>query len=199
VIVLAVAAGYLVGSIPTARWLGLRLKGLDLSQAGSNNPGAKNALRSDGAPLALVVLTVEMGKGVVAVVVGTALAGAAGAVGAGVGAIAGNLYSVWTRFSGGKGLGITGGVLLALWPTVLVPIAIVIAMALWLTKSSSIATLISTIALILMALAWAALELPVGWGPATYPTLIAASLGIGLLLGMRHWSDFRGSTPAWSR
>jgi acyl phosphate:glycerol-3-phosphate acyltransferase len=199
VIALAVGAGYLIGSIPTARWLGLRLRGLDLSQEGSSNPGARNALRSGGVSLALVVLMVEMGKGVLAVAIGTALVGPAGAVGAGVGAIAGNLYSVWTRFSGGKGLGISGGVLLALWPTVVVPIAIVIAVALWLTKSSSIATLVSSVALLLMAVAWTALELPVGWGPATYPALIAASLGIGLLLGLRHWSDFRGSTPAWSR
>jgi glycerol-3-phosphate acyltransferase PlsY len=62
--------GYLIGSVPTALWLG-KLWGVDLRRGGTGNPGANNARRLGGNTLALLVLIVEITKGLLAVVVGS--------------------------------------------------------------------------------------------------------------------------------
>lgn len=117
--------GYLIGSLPTAEWLGKRAA-VDLRREGSTNPGTNNALRLAGPRLAAAVLTTEMAKGVIAVVAGVALAGDIGAVLAGVGAVTGNVFNSYYRFRGGKGLGISAGVLTAIWPTVVLPVLAVL-------------------------------------------------------------------------
>ncbi len=40
---LAIALAYLLGSIPTGLWLGLKLRGIDVREHGSKNIGATNA------------------------------------------------------------------------------------------------------------------------------------------------------------
>jgi glycerol-3-phosphate acyltransferase PlsY len=57
---------YLLGSIPTG-YLAGRLRGIDIRQHGSKSTGATNALRTLGKGPALVVLLVDIGKGVAAV------------------------------------------------------------------------------------------------------------------------------------
>ena len=128
-ILLAALAGYVIGSLPTAVWLG-RLWGVELLRDGSRNPGANNARRLGGDTLAVLVLIIEIAKGLTAVVVGMVIGGETAAIGgeaattggeaaalaAGLGAVTGNVYNVWHRFKGGKGLGISGGVILGLWP-----------------------------------------------------------------------------------
>src|SRR5690606_25837333 len=127
-VILPVIIGYLLGCIPTAVWIA-RASGIDLRHQGSGNPGANNALRLGGRRLAALVLFTEMAKGAAAALRGGQLAGEEGMIAAGLGAAFGNLYNVFLRFKGGKGLGITAGVLLAAWPVVLVPILVVIGLA----------------------------------------------------------------------
>ena len=95
----AVAIGYVIGSIPTAGWLG-RLWRIDLRRDGSGNPGTANALGTGGPALAATVLLVEMAKGASAALLGSMIAGEQGVVAAGLAAATGNLYNVWYRFSG---------------------------------------------------------------------------------------------------
>jgi acyl phosphate:glycerol-3-phosphate acyltransferase len=182
--ILAVLVGYLAGSVPTAGWLG-RLRDIDLRKQGSGNPGANNALRTGGAGLAAAVLFVEMAKGAGAVLAGSGLAGEAGMVAAGLAAAIGNLYNVWYRFSGGKGLGITGGVLVAAWPTVFVPAIAVIALSAWATRSAGGASLIALLFLAMAGLIWDPAGLPTGWGveAGLVPFL---GLGLGLLIFPKH-------------
>lgn len=188
--------GYLIGSIPTADWLG-RLAGLRLRDAGSGNPGANNALQLGGPTLAAAVLLVEMTKGMAAVLAGDALASETGAVISGLGAVAGNVYNVWYRGRGGKGLGITAGVLLAAWPIALIPSLLVIAVAVLLTKSSGLATLIAMGGLLVMSLLWLWQDWPNLWGVGNGALLVALAAGIGALVFNRHWRDspFSGSNP----
>jgi acyl phosphate:glycerol-3-phosphate acyltransferase len=187
--ILAVLAGYLVGTLPTAVWLG-KLRGIDLRRVGSGNPGANNALRTGGAGLAAPVLFVEMAKGVGAALAGSGLAGEAGMVAAGIAAAAGNLYNIWYRFSGGKGLGITGGVLIAAWPTVFVPAILVIALSAWATRSAGGASLIAVVFLAVAGLVWEPAGVPTGWGvePGLVPFL---GLGLGFLIFPRHLEGAR--------
>ena len=188
-ILVALLAGYVVGSIPSAELLG-RMWGVDLRRGGSGNPGANNARRLGGMGLATVVLLVEMAKGVAAVLMGLALAGSWGAVLAGLGAIAGNVYNVWYRFQGGKGLGITAGVVLAMWPAAFLPIIVVIGIAALITRSTGKGALVAMAALNLFALLWVLLQIPQGpWGIVPGIGYLVLSVGATLILFRKHLED----------
>lgn len=186
-IVLAAGVGYLIGSIPTAAWLA-RTRGVDLRRDGSGNPGTANALRTSGPWMAITVLAVEAAKGYGAVWVGDLVADDIGAVASGLGAVAGNVYNVWYRFRGGKGLGISLGVLAALWPWVLLPIVAIIALGALLTRSSGTASLLAVLGLNISAFVWPAMGWETG-GLASNSQLLVISLGIGLLISWKHWQD----------
>lgn len=152
-IVVAASIGYLIGSLPTATWLG-RLWGVDLRREGTGNPGVNNARRLGGDTLALLVLLIEITKGLLAVVVGLFFGDEAGSIVAGLGAVTGNVFNVWFGFRGGKGLGISGGVLLGLWPAVFPVAVVVLAVASALSRSTGIGTLATIGVLAISALAW---------------------------------------------
>jgi glycerol-3-phosphate acyltransferase PlsY len=185
---LAAGLGYLIGSVPTSVWLG-RLWGVDLRSSGSGNPGANNARKVAGYPLALLVLAVEMAKGLVAVALGLAIGDEAGAVAAGLGAITGNVYNVWFRFGGGKGLGITAGVLIGMWPFAFPIAAGVIVVASWLTGSSGLGALITMVALLVTALVWERAGWENAWGVDDPRLLLIAAIGILLILVWKHSRD----------
>ena len=186
-IVVAAGLGYMIGSIPTAAWLA-SARGVDLRHDGSGNPGTANALRTSGPWLAGSVLVVEAAKGYGAVWLGNLIADEIGAVMAGLGAVAGNVYNVWYRFNGGKGLGISLGVLAGLWPWVLVPIVVIIALGAMITRSAGTASLLAVVGLIALSLLWPLLGWKTG-GIATDSQLLIISLGIGLLIFWRHWRN----------
>jgi acyl phosphate:glycerol-3-phosphate acyltransferase len=121
---IAVTAGYLLGSIPFGFLMG-KWKGIDLRKAGSGNIGATNALRILGKPAGSAVLALDAFKGAFACwlvpFLATALVGDIGngstlAVIAGFSAVLGHNYTCWLRFKGGKGIATSAGVLLALTP-----------------------------------------------------------------------------------
>lgn len=192
--VLAGVAGYLIGSIPTAGFLA-SMRNVDLLAEGSGNPGTKNALSTGGPVLATAVLLVEAGKGYLAVWLGSAIAGDPGALVAGAAAVAGNVFNVWYRFRGGKGLGISLGVLAALWPMVL-PVCIgVIVLAVVITRSAGLAALATMIALIACATLWAVNDWPTG-GVQTDSSLLVLSVAMASIMGWKHWRD-SPLNPAW--
>lgn len=190
---IAALAGYLLGSIPTAVLLG-RLRGIDLRSEGSGNPGTANALRTAGPWLAGAVLVFEAAKGYGAVWLGHALGDETAALGAGLGAVLGNVYNVWYRFDGGKGLGISLGVLAGLWPAVLPPVVVVIAAGILITRSSGIASLVAIASLVGMSFLWTAAGWPTGGLEPTWrlPTL---AVGVALIISWKHWRDAALSTP----
>lgn len=192
-ILAAAGLGYLIGSVPTAAWLA-RGRGVDLRNDGTGNPGTANALRTSGPLLAGSVLVVEAAKGFGAVWLGNLAADEMGAVAAGLGAVTGNVYNVWYRFRGGKGLGISLGVLAGLWPWVLLPIVTIIALGALLTRSAGTASLLAIVGLIAMALLWPLMDWETG-GMATASQLLALSIGIGAVIFWRHWRDSPLSGP----
>jgi glycerol-3-phosphate acyltransferase PlsY len=187
-ILTAALIGYLIGSLPTANSLA-RLWGVNLRTSGSRNPGANNARRLGGLTLFVLVLLVEIVKGMLAVVVGLSIAGDLGAVFAGIGAAAGNVYNVWYSFRGGKGLAITLGILVAAWPTV-VPFALVIlGVVAALSRSSGIGALIALAFLFVASLTWDRIGLGTAWGVEDPMTLVVLGVGIPLILFQPHWVD----------
>ena len=191
---IAAVGGYLLGSIPTAGLLG-RLRGVDLRSQGSGNPGTANALRTSGLWLAGAVLVVEAAKGFGAVRLGHVLADETGALAAGLAAVAGNVYNVWYRFEGGKGLGISLGVLSGLWPAVVPPVVVAIVAAMRLTRSSGIASLVAIATLVGMSFLWPATGWPTGGLESTSWRLPALAVGIALIISPKHWRDATLSSP----
>lgn len=196
----AALVGYLVGSIPTAGLLG-RLRGIDLRREGSGNPGTNNAMRIGGPLLAAAVLLVEAGKGYLAVWLGGQIVDETGMVAAAIGAVAGNVYNIWYRFEGGKGLGISFGVLAASWPTVLpVVLTVIIVVVIW-TRSAGLAALAAMAGLIASSVLWYVNDWPTGGIPSN-AQLFALSIGLSLTMVWKHWRDsplnpqWRSSHPA---
>jgi glycerol-3-phosphate acyltransferase PlsY len=112
----AIALGYLLGSIPFGLLL-TRLAGLgDVRTIGSGNIGATNVLRTGNKGLAAVTLLLDGGKGSLAVILFQEFSAETAAF-AGLAAVIGHTFPVWLRFSGGKGVATSLGVLIsAAWP-----------------------------------------------------------------------------------
>lgn len=112
------AASYFLGSIPSSYCMGKLLKGIDLREHGSGNLGAANTFRVLGLKAAVPVLLFDIGKGFVAVHYLSRLGGTGTgfALLAALVVVIGHNYSVFVRFSGGKGVGATAGAFLALAP-----------------------------------------------------------------------------------
>jgi glycerol-3-phosphate acyltransferase PlsY len=131
------AVAYLFGSTPTGYLAGKLLKGVDIRELGSKSTGATNVLRTLGKWPALVVLLVDVLKGVAAIVFArwfyswiitlpsvtppaafdlqTWLPWAVCL--AGLAALLGHGRSIWLNFTGGKSAATGLGVLLAMsWP-----------------------------------------------------------------------------------
>jgi len=141
---LALAVGYLFGSIPFGVVL-TRLAGAgDLRAIGSGNIGATNVLRTGRKGLAAATLLLDALKATAAVVLGALLFGPAGALPAAAGALVGHLYPVWLRFRGGKGVAtFLGGLLGVAWPAAIAFAVVWLAVA-YLTRYSSAAALAAT-------------------------------------------------------
>jgi glycerol-3-phosphate acyltransferase PlsY len=141
----ALAFGYLLGSIPFGVIL-TRLTGAgDLRAIGSGNIGATNVLRTGRKGLAAATLLGDMLKGTAAVLLAGTFGGVA-ALAAGLGAFLGHLFPVWLGFKGGKGVATYLGILLGLfWPAALAFAAVWLAVA-YLTRFSSLAALVASLA-----------------------------------------------------
>lgn len=144
-IILALAFGYLLGSIPFGL-LVTRAAGLgDVRKIGSGNIGATNVLRTGSKKLAALTLLLDALKGTAAVLV-AANWGVEASIAAGLGAFLGHLFPVWLGFRGGKGVATYLGVLGAFsWQAALVFAAAWLAVAI-LTRYSSLSALVAAVA-----------------------------------------------------
>lgn len=148
---LAMLAGYLVGSIPFGLLL-TKAAGLgDVRSIGSGNIGATNVLRTGNKGLAAATLLFDMLKGFFPVwFAWTISADVAGWTLLGV--VLGHCFPVWLNFKGGKGVATLGGACFGLlWPIGLAYALTWVAM-LAITRISSVAGLSAPVAAIIMAL-----------------------------------------------
>jgi glycerol-3-phosphate acyltransferase PlsY len=194
-IILAAVAAYLIGSIPTASFLA-QLRDIDLRREGSGNPGTNNALRTGGPVLAASVLAVEAAKGYAAVWTAGSIANEWGVVVGGAAAVAGNVFSLWHGFSGGKGLGISLGVLLAAWPGVLPVLVALIAITAVITRSAGLAALTAMLGLVAASITWSTQGWPTGGMAGNGVGLFVLAVGMNAVMGWKHWRD-SPLNPAW--
>lgn len=171
--------GYLLGSVPFGIVIA-RLFGLgDIRKVGSGNIGATNVLRTGNKLAALLTLLLDAFKGGIVVLLARYFAGEDAAQIGAFSAILGHCFPVWLGFKGGKGVATYFGTVFALSPMIGI-----LAGALWLfaaavTRTSSMAALISTL--------WTPfLVLLLDMGP--YFILLTA---ISVLVVIRHWQNIK--------
>lgn len=174
---LAFLLGYFLGSFPVAYWFGA-LRGRNLLQEGSGNPGALNAYRLLGPVPGLMVLFLDVFKGMLAVALGEGASGPLGGLAGGVGAVWGHAFSPWLLFRGGKALATAVGVLLAVDPRLLLGGLALFALLLALSRRPYRSALAVALALPLLA---AAVD--------RTPYHLLFGLGVGLPVALRHLTD----------
>jgi glycerol-3-phosphate acyltransferase PlsY len=170
-------AAYLLGAIPVGYLVARGFGVVDIRSHGSGNIGAANVLRTAGRWPALLTLGGDIAKGYGAVLVGTAVGGGgvvASAVAA-VATIAGNCWSVYLRFRGGKGVATGLGAFLNVAPWATAPAALV-----WLVTAI-------TFRYVSLASLMAALCVPIGALALGYPreSVIACAVAAAII-GYRH-------------
>ena len=148
---LAIAVGYLLGSIPFA-FLVARRNGVDLRRTGSGNVGATNVLRTSGVPLGVMAMLLDMMKGTVAVLIARQLTTEPTTpVATGVAAILGHIYPIWLRFRGGKGVATAAGVFALLTPFALAVAGSVFLLAVVVTRYISVGSVAGAVTLATVA------------------------------------------------
>src|SRR5262245_3392512 len=172
--------GYALGSVPFAFILARRA-GIDVRVAGSGNVGAANVLRTSGTPLGVIVMALDISKGVAAVLIARAGGDTTNAMAAaGAAAIVGHIYPIWLRFHGGKGVAVAAGAF-----AILAPLATVVATAaffstVWLTRIISLGSVVATLTLPSAALL-----------TGSPSVVLAAAIGSSALILFRHRANVR--------
>ena len=143
--ILALAIGYLLGSIP----FGLLLTKLggkgDVRDIGSGNIGATNVLRTGSKPLAALTLILDCLKATAAILIAWRLFGHDTGAFAATGALVGHLYPIWLRFRGGKGVATFLGVLIPIMPVAAAVYAAVWILVLLTIRISSVAGMMAAV------------------------------------------------------
>jgi glycerol-3-phosphate acyltransferase PlsY len=116
-LVVVLVNAYLLGSIPSAYIITYLITGKDIRSLGNGNAGAKNTFESVGAKAGLSVFLLDIGKGILAILVSRLLTENENIIlFAGACAILGHDFPIFLRFKGGQGMATTVGVFGALFP-----------------------------------------------------------------------------------
>lgn len=160
---------YLSGSVCAAIIVSRTFRLPDPCQEGSKNPGATNVLRLAGKKYALMVIFIDVLKGVLPVVLVRALGFDAGVQAlAALAAVLGHMYPVFFAFHGGKGVATMLGALLGLcWPLGLCVVGIWVLVAL-ISRYSSLSSLTASILMPLVAT-----QFGFGWPSVGFLALIS--------------------------
>jgi len=133
-LIAAVFLSYLAGSFPSSIVIG-KFFNIDPRKNGSGNAGATNSIRLFGLTAGIVVIILDVGKGVFSVLfiaklaVGTGIPVNLISILCGFAAVAGHIWTVFAGFKGGKGVATAAGMVFIIYPfatAAVVPFAIII-------------------------------------------------------------------------
>jgi len=153
IIILAILA-YVLGSFPSSIWLGKAYFGVDIRDFGSGNAGATNTFRVLGTQVGIVVLFLDIVKGVTA----ASLVHYLGFVEHGTDqfinlqllfgllAVVGHIFPVFEKFKGGKGIATLFGMLIGIHYVLALAIMGLFIIVLLLTKYVSLSSILAAIA-----------------------------------------------------
>ncbi len=184
---------YVIGSFPTAYLVG-RLNRINIFEVGSGNMGATNITRALGLGWGVFVLGVDLGKGILAVMLARLMPGDpvnASVIGA-VAAVMGHNWSLLAtlltgKLRGGKGAATAGGtlIMLAPWHLILVTVSLMGAIIL-LTRYVSLAVLVG----VAIAAIW--MLILIKQDPAVFPpAYVYYVFAMSGLVYVRFWGNIQ--------
>lgn len=144
---------YLIGSISPSILLA-RSKGIDIREEGSGNAGTTNTLRVLGKQAAVITLVLDIGKGVLATLLGYFVMSAYGEFAAAqtsylcaVGVICGHIFPVYFKFKGGKGIATAFGAITAVNPLLGFSCLGIVVLGVLVSRRMSVGSLLGAVAL----------------------------------------------------
>jgi len=184
----ALLLGYLLGAIPFGVVIARVARGQDPRTLGSQRTGATNTVRALGLGWGIVVGILDVAKGLVAAIAGSAIGVAVGlppewvAAGGCLAAVTGHIKSVFIGFRGGRGVATAAGGFLILVPVALLIVIPIIGLVLALTRYVSLASIAGAVSapMVVGGLAWA--------GYASGADVSYAAL-VGVLIVVAHWDN----------
>lgn len=171
--------GYLIGSISFAQ-IFAKVRGVNLREVGSGNPGATNAGRAMGRRTGVIVALLDIAKGFIPAALAAWWFGDLFGVVAGGAAVLGHVTSPWLGFKGGKGVATAGGVVLALRPLWAIPVIVVFVIVYALTKRMGVASV-----------AGAAMLIPSALLLGKYPYDVFLAAVVAVLIAVRHSTNLK--------
>lgn len=152
-VALLILLAYLLGSIPTAVWIGKAFYGIDVREFGSGNAGATNTFRVLGRGAGIPVLIIDILKGSCAVALSYLSPYSFGTpefinlqLGLGVAALVGHIFPVFAGFRGGKGVATILGIVICILPVSCCLSLVVFLIVLFSTRIVSLSSMLAGIA-----------------------------------------------------
>lgn len=151
-IITMIIIAYLLGSIPSAVWIGKKYYGIDIREHGSKNAGTTNMLRVLGRRAALPVFLLDFLKGFVAVTLTEILKYDAYIndmwlinikIIAVFAAVLGHIFPIFAGFRGGKGVATLVGAITGIYPPVVLLCFAVWVVILMMTHYVSLASIVA--------------------------------------------------------
>lgn len=153
------AISFVLGSIPSAIWVGKLTKGVDIRNHGSGNAGTTNTFRVLGWPAGVTVFAMDFLKGFVASYFVSAMAwglfdgplsppnwevDAFLKISCGLFAVIGHMFPLFAGFKGGKGAATACGMLFGIEPISIGISSIVFVLTILLTRYVSLASILGS-------------------------------------------------------
>lgn len=114
---------YIIGSFPTGFLILKKTHNLDLRKVGSGNIGTLNSFEvTNSKKIGIIVLFMDLTKGIISVLLAKLFFpnDFSASILALIAAVLGHCYSIWIKFSGGRGLATAAGGALVLSPAILI-------------------------------------------------------------------------------
>jgi acyl phosphate:glycerol-3-phosphate acyltransferase len=189
-ILLEVLIAYLIGSIPSAVWIGRTFYKIDVREHGSGNAGATNVIRVLGYKAGIPVLLFDVFKGWAAVQIALILPHASFSpdlltwvrIAMAVAAVLGHIFPVYVGFKGGKGVGTLAGVGIALFPIALLIVLGIFIVVLATTRYVSLSSIIGGVSFPFAV--WFILG-------ERHPGLVALALFVAVFIPLTHRKNIR--------
>jgi glycerol-3-phosphate acyltransferase PlsY len=143
--VVIVIGGYLLGAVPFGLLIAKSQAGIDLRRYGSGSTGTTNVYRAVGWKASTVVFAADVLKAVIPIVAARLITGSSLVESAaGVAAIAGHCWPIYTGWRGGKGAASSLGAFVVINPTAGVTCLLVAAVTVALTRYVSLGSVVGT-------------------------------------------------------
>ena len=150
---MAALAAYLLGSIPSAVWIGKWFFNIDVRAHGSGNAGASNTLRILGKKAGITVLFLDFLKGLAASslvllqhdILDTDASYKSYQMLFGVLAVIGHVFPIFAGFKGGKGIATLLGMTVGISGPVSLLCALTFILVVWISKYISLGSMIGTL------------------------------------------------------